>query len=62
MEPYLVIRRSNNTPLFDEIFINYGYNKVSFIDELRGNGFIFHVITGVFGFDIPHLPYDELLK
>ena len=57
MEPYVVVRNRNTTPPFDEHFINYGYDKVSFIDELRKSGFTYYVLTGVFGFDIPHMPY-----
>lgn len=34
-EPYVMLRRSPNTPLFDERFVNYGYNKVQLIEHLR---------------------------
>ena len=34
MEPYVLLPRREDVPLYDEIFINYGYNKVQFIMEL----------------------------
>ena len=56
MEPYLLVRLSPQLPLFDERFVNYGYNKVQFIDELEHRGYVFAVLTVGFGFDIPHKP------
>ena len=38
MEPYVVIRRHELTPLFHPYFINYGFNKVTFIETLRYEG------------------------
>ena len=37
-EPYLLVRRSAHLPLFDERFINYGYNKVQWVEHLRWIG------------------------
>ena len=34
-EPYLMVRRSAFLPLFDDRFINYGYNKVQWVETLR---------------------------
>ena len=34
MEPYSVIRRSADTPIFHPYYINYGYNKVELISRL----------------------------
>ena len=66
MEPYTLLKRTESTPLYDDNFINYGYNKVQFIDELEYKGkrwiidlcigYIFKVLTVGFGFDIPHKP------
>ena len=55
MEPYVMVRRDPQTPLYDAFFINYGYNKVEFIMELQASGYFFYPLTGVFGFDAPHL-------
>ena len=38
MEPYVVIRRHELTPLFHPYFINYGFNKVTFIETLQYEG------------------------
>lgn len=38
MEPYVMVKRSSETPLYDPLFINYGFNKVEFIMELRQSG------------------------
>ena len=34
MEPYLMVRLSPDLPLFDDRFVNYGYNKVFFYRQL----------------------------
>ena len=52
-----MVRRDARTPLYDAHFINYGYNKVEFIKELQTSGFFFYPLTGVFGFDAPHLEW-----
>lgn len=57
MEPYVVMRRTASSPMYNEHFINYGYNKVQFIDELEHRGYVFAVLTVGFGFDIPHKPW-----
>ena len=51
-----MVRRSNHLPLFDERFINYGYNKVQWIEHLRWIGYQFGVIAQSFATDIPHPP------
>lgn len=56
MEPYVVMQRTPHSPMYNENFINYGYNKVQFIDELEHRGYVFAVLTVGFGFDIPHKP------
>lgn len=35
MEPYLVLRRDLRTPLYHPYYVNYGFNKVSFVESLR---------------------------
>lgn len=32
---YLVLKYGPNLPLFDERFINYGYNKIEYMEQLR---------------------------
>ena len=53
-EPYVMLRRSPNTPLFDERFVNYGYNKVQWLEHLRYVGFDYEILTNGFAVDIPH--------
>ena len=57
LEPYVMVRRTEILPLFDERFINYGFNKVQWIENLRYLGFEFYVLGQSFAFDIPHEPY-----
>ena len=38
MEPYTVIRRTADMPIYDPRFVNYGFNKVQYIHELRYRG------------------------
>lgn len=56
MEPYVVLRRIPQMPLFNEQFINYGYNKLQFIEHLRYCGYTFAIFANSFGFDVPHKP------
>lgn len=32
---YLVLKYTEDTPLYDERFVNYGYNKIEFIEQLK---------------------------
>ncbi|KAK8806284.1 hypothetical protein WA171_007368 [Blastocystis sp. BT1] len=56
MEPYVMVRRSETLPLFDERFINYGFNKVQWIEYLRYLGYEYYILSRSFAFDIPHAP------
>ena len=53
-EPYVMLRYAASTPLFDERFINYGYNKVQLIEHLRAAGFQFYILNDAFAVDLPH--------
>ena len=57
-EPYLMVRRSLSLPLFDERFINYGYNKVQWVEHLRWIGYQFALIIQSFAVDVPHPPSE----
>jgi len=41
-EPYVIVRADLALP-FDESFVQYGFNKISFVHELAAAGFDFHV-------------------
>lgn len=49
-----MVKRSAFLPKFDERFVNYGKDKISWIESLRYNGFFFAVMTGSFAIDVPH--------
>ena len=53
-EPYVLLPRLNSTPLYDERFVNYGYNKVQQIEHLRAAGFEFFILNNAFVMDMPH--------
>ena len=54
LEPYVMVRRTEHLPLFDERFINYGFNKVQWIENLRYLGYEYSVLSQAFAVDIPH--------
>lgn len=54
MEPYLMVRLSPGLPLFDDRFVNYGYNKVEYVENLRQAGFSFFILNQAFAMDFPH--------
>lgn len=58
MEPYVILKRSPITPLFHPYYVDYGFNKVQFIKQLRYEGYQFYMMMNDFGFDIPHKTYD----
>lgn len=54
---YLLVRRNDSLTAFHEVFINYGFNKISFVEMLRREEYRFVLAGKVFAFDLPHLPY-----
>ena len=54
---YLIARKSDHLPLFDERFINYGYNKQQWVEHLRYIGYKFAQLVHGYGIDIPHPTY-----
>lgn len=53
---YLLVRRNDSLTVFNEAFINYGFNKISFVELLRREEYRFILAGKVFAFDLPHLP------
>ena len=49
-----MVKYGPETPLFDERFVNYGYNKVQLIEHLRAAGYRFYILNHVFAMDLPH--------
>ncbi|CAH1790992.1 unnamed protein product [Owenia fusiformis] len=53
-EPYVVIRKHSEIPLFNENFVAYGMNKVSYFMELKAAGYRFKVLPDCWVSHIPH--------
>mmetsp|Transcript_41073 Transcript_41073/g.52960 ORF Transcript_41073/g.52960 Transcript_41073/m.52960 type:complete len:448 (+) Transcript_41073:56-1399(+) len=53
-EPYLVLKRHKDLPLYDERFIGYGKNKIQHILHLRYSGYTFYVLGEHFIIHSPH--------
>ena len=51
---YLILRKSAKLPAFDERFVNYGKDKISWIEHLRYTGYKFAVLKNAFAIDVPH--------
>lgn len=52
-----MVKKTEELPPFDSRFINYGFNKVQWIETLRYNGYKFAVLSQSFAIDIPHPEY-----
>ncbi|KAM7453333.1 hypothetical protein BLSTO_05921 [Blastocystis sp. subtype 1] len=57
-EPYMVLKRHKGMVLFDEAFINYGGNKVQYVNHIRALNPHFYVLNNAFAVDLPH-PYSN---
>lgn len=53
-EPYVMVKKSASLPAFDERFVNYGFNKITWLHHLIRRGYYFGVISRGFVVDIPH--------
>lgn len=58
MNRYLLVYRNDSITEFNERFINYGFNKISYVETLRREEYRFVLAGNVFAFDLPHLPYE----
>lgn len=56
MTRYIIVRRNDSIAKFHEAFINYGFNKISYVETLRRYGYRFVIGGEFFAFDLPHLP------
>ena len=57
-----MVKKSDHLPSFDDKFVNYGKDKISWIENLRYIGYRFSVITHSFAIDIPHPKYTSTWK
>ena len=49
--------RNDSITKFNEAFINYGFNKISYVETLRREEYRFVLAGDMYAFDLPHLPY-----
>lgn len=59
-EPYVVV--SKKAPQFDQRFIGFGWNKVSFITHLTALGYKYIVLPDAFIIHRPHAPSLDIAK
>ena len=52
----MIVYRNDSITQFYEGFVNYGFNKISYIETLRLDGYRFVVGGNFFAFDLPHYP------
>lgn len=55
-EPYVMVKRKDGVTDYLEDLINYGFNKITYIENLRYRGYRFIIAGGMFAFDLPHQP------
>ena len=53
-EPYVMVKKTETLPRFNERFVNYGYNKVQWLEHLRYVGYDYQILTHGFAVDVPH--------
>ena len=51
---YVILKYTPSTPLFDERFVNYGLNKIQFIEHLRAADYRFYILNHAFMVDLSH--------
>ena len=57
-EPYIVVR--SNALRYDERFVGFGWNKVSYVMELDARGYEFVVLPNPFIIHLPHSPSRDI--
>ena len=61
MNRYLMVQRDDNITVFYDEFINYGFNKITYVEKLRYSNFSFYLASKLYAFDLPHHGYDLLI-
>ena len=62
MNSYLLVYRNDSITLFNEAFINYGFNKISYVETLRREEYRFILAGMIYAFDLPHLPWAVYIR
>lgn len=55
---YVILKYTPSTPLFDERFVNYGFNKIQFVEHLRAANYHFFILNHAFMVDLSHAEYS----
>ena len=61
MNRYLMVQRDDNITVFYDEFINYGFNKITYVEKLRYSNFSFYLASKLYVFDLPHHGYDMII-
>ena len=51
---YFIVKLTADTPLYEEGYINYGFNKIQYFEHLRLRGTRLYLIAQSFAVDMPH--------
>lgn len=51
---YVILKYTPSTPLFYKRFVNYGYNKIQFVEHLRAANYGFFLLNHAFMIDLAH--------
>ena len=52
---YVILKYTPSTPLFNKLFVNYGYNKIQFVEHLRAADYRFFILNHAFMIDLAHM-------
>ena len=51
---YVILKYTPSTPMYDERFVGYGYNKLQLIEHLRTANYKFYLLNHAFMIDLAH--------
>lgn len=51
---YVILKYTPSTPMYDERFVGYGYNKLQLIEHLRTMNYKFYLLNHAFMIDLAH--------
>ena len=54
MQPFMMMKLTQDTILYDSKFSNYGYNHVAYFENVRQAGYSFYILNNAFALDSPH--------
>ena len=51
---YVIVAKSSRLPQFNPAFVDYGYNKIEWLNHLRLLGYRFSVLSHSWAFHVKH--------